>query len=128
VAPVYEPEVAAEAIVRAAQDGRRAEIVGAWNTAVVGINQLAPGVVAHFAARTAVDGQQTDVEETDGRPSNLWHPVDDDRDAGSHGTFTDTSGVRSPAFLRTLPGTGVALGRAVVDQLVESVRALAHAR
>jgi short-subunit dehydrogenase len=116
VPPVYEPEVAARAIVESARDGKRSRIVGSWNTALVGAAAFAPAVVAQYAARTAVDSQQTDRPAPSDRSSNLCEPVDRDHDAGAHGEFGDhANGVRDLSFLRTLP-------RTVVD-LAQSARA-----
>jgi short-subunit dehydrogenase len=118
VPPVYQPEVAASAIVRTALDGKPSRIVGSWNTALVGAAELAPGVVAQYAARTAVDSQQTDRPAPSDRASNLCEPVDRDRDAGAHGAFGDHArGVRDLAFLRSLPRT--------LADLVRSARAAA---
>lgn len=109
VPPVYQPEVAARAIVESALDGRRSRLVGSWNTALVAAAELAPGVVAEYAARTAVESQQTDERHDPSRPSNLCDPVDRDRDFGAHGKFEDHHGVRDFSFLRSLPRTLVTL-------------------
>jgi NAD(P)-dependent dehydrogenase (short-subunit alcohol dehydrogenase family) len=45
VPPIYEPDVAAQAIVRVALDGRRHDIVGVWNWLIIQGNKLAPGVL-----------------------------------------------------------------------------------
>ena len=89
VPPIFQPEVAAEAIVWAADAGRR-EVYVAWPTvvAIVG-NKLAPGIGDAYLARNGFDAQQTDEPEDPDRPHNLWHPVDDDRDVGIHGRFDD---------------------------------------
>ena len=110
VPPVYQPEVAARAIVRAAVDGKRSRIVGSWNTALVGAAAIAPALVAQYAARTAVASQQTDQAVAPCRPSNLCEPVDDTEDAGARGTFGDHAhGVRDVSFLQSLPRTFVDL-------------------
>jgi short-subunit dehydrogenase len=124
VPPIYEPEVAAEAIVRVARDGRREEIVGAWNGFLITVAQRAPGVVAHFAADTAVDSQQSDEPEKAHRPSNLWDPLDRDHDVGPRGSFTDTGGVLDPSFLLALPGVARDLVQAVGEQAFERARRL----
>jgi short-subunit dehydrogenase len=116
VPPVYQPEVAARAIVQAALDGKRSRIVGSWNTALVGATGIVPAVVAQYAARTAVASQQSDQPVPSRRSSNLCEPVDGDHDAGACGTFGDhANGVRDVSFLRSLPRTFV--------DLVESARA-----
>jgi hypothetical protein len=118
VPPIYQPEVAARAIVASALDGRRSRIVGSWNTALVVAAELAPAVVAEYAARTAVDSQQTDEPHDPTNASNLCEPVDARRDFGAHGRFYGHNGVRDPSFLRSLP-------RALVT-LFESARSAAR--
>jgi len=89
VPPIYQPEVAADAIVWAAEHGRREIYVGSSTvTAIVG-NKIAPGLGDWYLARTGYSSQQTDEPETPGRPDNLWEPVDDTRDFGAHGRFGD---------------------------------------
>jgi hypothetical protein len=119
VPPIYDPDVAAAAIVRVAEDGRRADVVGTWNTALVAFAQRFPGVTARYAARTAVDAQQGPRPSDPDRDSNLWHPADDDRDAGAHGRFVRTWGVLSPSFVRSLPRVAAALAASVREQLAE---------
>jgi short-subunit dehydrogenase len=120
VPPIYEPDVAAKAIVAAAIDGRRSEIVGSWNALLVGLANLAPGVVARYAARTCIHAQQTDEREVPGRPSNLWKPVDEASDAGARGPFAG-GGVLTPGFVASLPKIATDLAHAVVDE-VRAVR------
>lgn len=116
VPPILDPDVAARAIVRAAKGGGPSAVVGGWNALVVALDRVLPGVVARFAASTAVDGQQTG-EPDHGRPSNLWEPVDDVEDHGTRGRFGDRSGgVLDPRFLRSLPSVAIDLGRAVVGE------------
>jgi NAD(P)-dependent dehydrogenase (short-subunit alcohol dehydrogenase family) len=90
VPPIYQPEVAAEAIYWAAHHRRREVHVG-WSTqqAIWG-NKLAPGLLDRYLARTGYQGQQTDEPADSDRPNNLWAPVDSDSDdRGAHGTFDD---------------------------------------
>src|SRR5687767_9952429 len=60
VPPIYQPEVAAEAIYWAAHHNRRELLVG-WSTmqAVWG-NKLVPGLIDRYLARTGYEGQQHD--------------------------------------------------------------------
>lgn len=85
VPPIYQPEVAAEAIAWAADHDRRELFVG-WPTveAIVG-NKIAPGWLDHYLARNGVDSQMTDQPEDPDRPDNLWHPLPGDH--GAHGRF-----------------------------------------
>jgi NAD(P)-dependent dehydrogenase (short-subunit alcohol dehydrogenase family) len=85
VPPIFQPEVAAAAILWAAESDRREIDVG-WPTvkAVVG-NKLAPGWLDHYLASHGVDAQMTDEPADPNRPDNLWEPVPGDH--GAHGAF-----------------------------------------
>jgi NAD(P)-dependent dehydrogenase (short-subunit alcohol dehydrogenase family) len=85
VPPIYQPEVAADAIFWAAHHDRREVWVGASTvTAIVG-NRVAPGLLDRYLAAAAYDSQQTEEPEDPRRPHNLWEPVPGDR--GAHGEF-----------------------------------------
>jgi NAD(P)-dependent dehydrogenase (short-subunit alcohol dehydrogenase family) len=115
VPPIYPPELAAERIVDTVFDARRSRLVGSWNRLVIVGARLVPTVLAHFTARTAVDGQQTDEPIDPDRPSNLRAPVDDREAWAASGEFDHRSGgVLDPSFLRSLPSTAAALVRAAV--------------
>jgi NAD(P)-dependent dehydrogenase (short-subunit alcohol dehydrogenase family) len=87
VPPIYQPEVAAKAIVWAAHHPRRELWVG-WPTvqAILG-DKIAPGLVDRYLARQGYDSQQHDGPVDPDRRINLWEPVPGD--AGAHGTFDD---------------------------------------
>jgi NAD(P)-dependent dehydrogenase (short-subunit alcohol dehydrogenase family) len=87
VPPIFQPEVAADAIVWASRHGKRELYVGlpTWS-AILG-NSLAPAVADRVLARAGYTGQQTNAPEDPDRPHNLWEPVDADRDFGAHGRF-----------------------------------------
>ncbi len=90
VPPIFQPEVAARAIVQAAADPRRREYyVGSSTVATVLGNKLAGGLLDRYLALTGYDSQQTAEPTSPDRPSNLFAPVDDDRDLGAHGEFDD---------------------------------------
>jgi NAD(P)-dependent dehydrogenase (short-subunit alcohol dehydrogenase family) len=92
VAPVYQPEVAARAIVHAASHGRRREYwVGGSTVATLVANAVAPGVLDRYLARTAFEAQQDKGEH--GELANLWSPADGPhgRDFGAHGRFDGES-------------------------------------
>src|SRR3954467_506974 len=80
VPPIFEPEVAADAIVWASEHGRREIYVGGSTVAAIVGNKLLPGVGDWYLARTGFDSQQTGEPEVPGRPDNLFAPVDDERD------------------------------------------------
>jgi hypothetical protein len=87
VPPIFQPEVAADAIVFAADHPRREVMVG-WPTvkAILG-NAVAPGIADRYLADTGYQAQQTDEPLTHERLGNLFEPVDGDR--GTHGPFDD---------------------------------------
>jgi short-subunit dehydrogenase len=96
VAPVFQPEVAAKAIVHAAGHPRRRAywVGGSTALAIIG-NRLAPWIADRYLAKTAIGGQQTDKPADEHRRETdyLWSPVPGDH--GSHGTFDDEAKTRS---------------------------------
>ena len=88
VAPVFQPEVLAEVIWKAAHSPWRREL---WPTARVKLTIAGSKVVQRpldwYLARTGFDAQQTPDEVDPDRPDNLWEPVDDDTDFGARGVF-----------------------------------------
>ncbi|MFI6560271.1 SDR family oxidoreductase [Streptomyces sp. NPDC050534] len=92
VAPVYQPEVAARAVVHAASHARRREYwVGGSTVGTLLANAVAPGLLDRYLARTGFDAQQDKGEH--GEPGNLWSPADGPhgRDFGAHGRFDEES-------------------------------------
>jgi NADP-dependent 3-hydroxy acid dehydrogenase YdfG len=86
VAPVYQPELAARAVVWSAEHPRRREVMVAEPTPLtVWAGRLAPGLVDRYLARTNYKGQQTGEPIPPDRPSYLWEPVPGD--PGAHGDF-----------------------------------------
>jgi len=99
VPPIFQPEVAADAIYWAAHHDR-AEIFVGWPTvAAIEGNKIAPRLADHYLARTAYDSQQTDAPADAARPDNLWGPVAGDH--GAHGEFDDRARARSPLLWAT---------------------------
>jgi NAD(P)-dependent dehydrogenase (short-subunit alcohol dehydrogenase family) len=99
VPPIYQPEVAAKAVVYAADHPRRREYwVGASTMGTLVANAVAPGLLDRYLARTGFSSQQTDQPKDPDQPANLWEPADgpDGRDFGAHGRFDDRSTDRSP--------------------------------
>ncbi len=60
VAPIYQPEVAARAVLRAAARPKRREYwVGTSTALTLAANAVAPGLLDRYLARTGFDSQQT---------------------------------------------------------------------
>jgi len=110
VAPVYQPEIAARAIVHAADHPqRRAYWVGGSTALAIVGNRIAPWFADWYLAKTAIKGQQTDhtADEHRKRTDYLFEPVPGDH--GSHGSFDDEAKRHSPqALLSRHRGAAVA--------------------
>jgi short-subunit dehydrogenase len=90
---VYEPEVAARAIVFAARHNRREVLVGfPTYKAIVG-NKIAPWYADWVLSRNGYKGQQTNERADPNAKNNLWEPVGEDR--GAYGTFGKVAAKRS---------------------------------
>jgi NAD(P)-dependent dehydrogenase (short-subunit alcohol dehydrogenase family) len=90
VPPIYQPEVAARGVLRAAdRPGRREYLVGASTKATILANRVIPSLLDRYLARTGFDSQQTSQPTSAGRSDNLWQPQDQLVDHGAHGAFDD---------------------------------------
>ncbi|ONI83220.1 short-chain dehydrogenase [Actinosynnema sp. ALI-1.44] len=90
VPPIYQPEVAARAVVRASRRPRRRERwVGMSTVATLVADRVAPGLLDRYLGRTGFSAQQTDRARDERQPTNLWQPLDDQpgTDRGAHGDF-----------------------------------------
>lgn len=99
VAPIYQPEIAAEAVLWAAEHPKRREYwVGGSTVGTLLANAVAPGLLDRYLARTGFEGQQTDERRPADEPANLWKPADGpgEPDAGAHGDFDEKAKKRSP--------------------------------
>jgi NAD(P)-dependent dehydrogenase (short-subunit alcohol dehydrogenase family) len=93
VPPIYQPEVAARAIVWASHHPRREVWVGGTTVGTILANRIAPGLLDRYLARTGYRSQQAEGPADPDRAANLWRPVEDDR--GAHGSFDERSHPRS---------------------------------
>jgi hypothetical protein len=87
VPPIYQPEVAADAIVWAAHHYRREWFAGGSTAVVITGNKIAPGFGDWYLAQQGYGAQQHDSREDPDRPHNLNRRVDEERDFGAHGVF-----------------------------------------
>ena len=85
VPPIFQPEIAADAIVRAASHHRREVWVGWPAVKAILSTRLFPGLGDRLAARDAYDSQMTDAPADPDRSDNLFAPVPGD--FGAHGRF-----------------------------------------
>lgn len=84
VPPIFQPEVAAEAIVYASHHPRREFWVGTPSAKAIFANKFIPALLDRYLARNGYNSQQHDGREDPNRPDNLWKPVE-----GMHSTHGD---------------------------------------
>ncbi len=125
VPPIYQPEIAAEAIVWASEHGSREVWVGGSTVATVTADKLAPGLLDTYLGRTGYASQQQDQPADQGRPSNLWEPIPEDH--GAHGEFDRQAHDRSFQLwasthrkILTLAGTAAGAATAALARLRRS--------
>ncbi|MFC7359833.1 SDR family oxidoreductase [Nocardioides astragali] len=87
VPPIYQPEVAAEAVLWAAKHAPKELKVGRSTVFALTANRISAGLIDHYLAHTGYDGQQLAEPVDPGRRDNLWDPGAGD--PGAHGRFDD---------------------------------------
>jgi NAD(P)-dependent dehydrogenase (short-subunit alcohol dehydrogenase family) len=99
VPPIYQPEVAARAIVYAGDHPQRREYwVGASTVGTLIGDKFGGGILDRYLGWTGFSSQQTPQPQPADAPANLWEPADgpDGRDFGTHGRFDDRAVSHSP--------------------------------
>src|SRR3954454_9434909 len=102
VPPIFEPEVAARAILQAAEHPRRELQVGRSTYLALWGQKIAPGFLDWYLGRTGYTAQQTNEPADETRPDNLESPLDATTDHGAHGRFDDRAEPWSPALELTI--------------------------
>jgi len=90
---VYQPEVAAKAIVFAAAHNRREIFVGYPTFEAIIGNKIAPWLGDYVLSKNGYNEQQTDEQVEPDRKNNVWEPVSEDR--GAYGTFDKIAAKKS---------------------------------
>jgi NAD(P)-dependent dehydrogenase (short-subunit alcohol dehydrogenase family) len=108
VPPIYQPEIAAAAILYASHHPRREIYVGLPTVEAIVGNKFFPGLLDHYLARTGYASQQYDGPEDPHRPNNLWEPVPGDH--GAHGDFDARAHRVSPQLWTTTHRGLLAIG------------------
>lgn len=85
VPPIFQPELAAHAIVRAAHTAPRESWVGWPAVKAILFNRIAPWLGDRIAAAQAFDAQETQEPADPDRADNLFDPVEGGQ--GAHGRF-----------------------------------------
>jgi NAD(P)-dependent dehydrogenase (short-subunit alcohol dehydrogenase family) len=83
--PVFQPELAARAIMWAADTGRREVFVSGSTVKAILANRLAAGLLDRYLANVGFKSQQSEEPAEPNRPNNLWRPLAGDH--GAHGRF-----------------------------------------
>lgn len=89
VPPIFQPEVAADAVYWAAHHRRRETYVGLPTTIAIVGNKISPALGDWYLGRTGYKSQQTDEPADPNAPNNLYKPVH--LKFGAHGPFDSRS-------------------------------------
>lgn len=126
--PIYQPEVAADAVLYAAEHPRRREYwVGESTVGTLIANAIAPGLLERYLARSGYQAQQNAQVHDAGMTDNLYRPADaaGGPDYGAHGVFDQVAHPASPqlwasrhhgALAAAAGGAVAALGLAVLGR------------
>ena len=125
VPPIYQPEVAANAIVYAAHARRREVWVGGTAAALIIGNKIAPAVGDWYLARYGYQSQLTDKPASPDRRDNLYEPVGGDH--GAHGHFDDDSRNHSAQLWATEHRSWLAAGMLLAAAALAGSRLLGRA-
>jgi short-subunit dehydrogenase len=96
VPPIYQPEVAADAIHYAAHHKRRQVYVGIPTVMNILGERVAPWLLDRYLAKSGYKSQMTEHDLDPQGHDNLFEPVDEDR--GAHGPFDEMAHGVSPQY------------------------------
>jgi short-subunit dehydrogenase len=82
---IFQPEVAADAILFAAENDRRELMVGYTTVEATVGEKVFPNLLDHYLAKAAWDGSLLPEQADPNQPDNFWGPVAGDH--GAHGEF-----------------------------------------
>jgi len=119
VPPIFQPEVAARVVVKAAEAERprREYWVGSPTVEAIVGQMFVPGLLDRELGETGYEAQQTSIPDNPDRPNNLWDYVPGRHSA--HGPFDNQSVTFSPqVFLDLHHGWFAAAGAALVTAIV----------
>jgi short-subunit dehydrogenase len=124
VPPIYQPELAAEAIWHGAHHRRRQVWVGFPTVYTILGDRLAGPLLDSFLGRTGYQSQQLDEPRPSDDPDNLYEPVPGDH--GAHGSFDDKAKSSSRQLRLTLSEPVARLAEAVDAGCAAAGRGLAR--
>jgi short-subunit dehydrogenase len=121
VPPIFQPEVAAEAIEHAARHPRRELVVG-WPAAkAIYGEKVAPGLLDRYLGRVGYEAQQDDEPLNGQRDGNLFEPVPGS--FAAHGRFDDEAKPRSVLLEASLRRGPILAGAALAGAVLLAKRA-----
>jgi NAD(P)-dependent dehydrogenase (short-subunit alcohol dehydrogenase family) len=112
VPPIYEPEVAARAIVAASGERKREVFVGMPTVVAVEGTKFVPGMADSYLAKEGFDSQMTPDPIPPDRPDNLFQPVAGDY--GAHGDFHTDKKISDTAWVSSAPSRAFLAGATAV--------------
>jgi NAD(P)-dependent dehydrogenase (short-subunit alcohol dehydrogenase family) len=124
VPPIYQPELAAEAVWHAAHHRRRQVWVGFPTVYTILGDRLAGPLLDAFLGRTGYDSQQLSSLRPPDAPDNLYDPVPGDH--GAHGAFDSKAKTHSRQLSLSLSRPVARLAEAVDEGCAAAGRALAR--
>ena len=113
VGAIYQPEVAARAIWKAAHSTRKQWIVGAPAYQAIVADKVASPLLDRQLAGGMIEAQQDPKRLPEDRKDNLFEPVDGNEDRGAHGRFDENSRERSPLLWASEHRAWLAAGAAL---------------
>ncbi|HVX27284.1 MAG TPA: SDR family oxidoreductase [Parafilimonas sp.] len=110
---IFQPEVAARAVVDVVKDFERELYVGYPTVKTILGNTFLPGFLDHYLAKTGFSGQQTDEPESPDRKNNLYEPLPGDH--GAHGEFdAEATNISPETWMATHKKTSFGLAAALL--------------
>jgi hypothetical protein len=121
VPPIFQPEIAADAIVYAARSRRREVWVGGSAVQAIVANKFFPGLLDRYLARDGYSSQLTDEPVRPDESDNLFDPVSGDQD--THGRFNSRAATASPQLWATehrgaVLAVGLGLAAAIATMVI----------
>jgi NAD(P)-dependent dehydrogenase (short-subunit alcohol dehydrogenase family) len=116
VPPIFQPEVAARAIVFATYARRREVWVGSSTVKAILGTKLFPGLLDRYLAKRGYSGQLSDEPAEPGAADNLFAPLTSDH--GAHGRFGSRSTSRSAALWATMHRAALIAGGTLCALLI----------
>jgi hypothetical protein len=124
--PIFQPEVAAEAVAFVADHDRKEIYVGGPTLQAIIGEKIAPRLMDEYLSHAAWEGAFLNEPDDPNRPNDFWEPVAGDH--GSHGPFDRSAKRHSAQLWMTMHRRGVTLGALVLGIAACGLGALSRKR